>query len=169
MNEFSNKVDIKVSKVVVSTVAGDKDRDCQFRVTLYGADRKTVVDKVNGTYGDMTFTNGVADITLKSGETKVAKDLPAGELGVAWYKTEELNIPSEFTASPKDSQNGSVYTIVWTNTRKPTTPDSKKSSSTTTSRSATPKTGDPTSIATVAAIALTGVTAVAFGRRRRRK
>ena len=39
----------------------------------------TVSDtSLNGVYGDMTFTNGTADFSLKSGESKTAQELPAG-------------------------------------------------------------------------------------------
>ena len=39
----------------------------------------TLDDKtISGTFGDMTFKNGVAEFTLKDGESKTAKGLPAG-------------------------------------------------------------------------------------------
>ena len=37
----------------------------------------------NGTYGDMTFTDGAATFTLKDGESKTAKGLPIGTYNVA--------------------------------------------------------------------------------------
>ncbi len=62
--------DLTVSKTVTGT-AGDTSKEWHFRVELSD---KTV----NGTYGGMTFTNGIADFTLKHGESKTAEGLPAG-------------------------------------------------------------------------------------------
>ena len=62
------------SLTVTKTVAGDLgDRgvDWNFTVTL---DDTTI----NGTYGDMTFVDGVARFVLKHGDSKKAADLPAG-------------------------------------------------------------------------------------------
>ena len=58
---------------------GQKNREFHFTVTLSG----TLVtgikgEDITGEYGDMTFTNGVAEFTLKHGEQKLAEDLPAG-------------------------------------------------------------------------------------------
>ena len=47
---------------------GDKDHDCHFTVTLS--------NKLNGTYGDMKFEDGVAHFTLKDGGSKTATYLP---------------------------------------------------------------------------------------------
>ncbi|WP_158099075.1 Cna B-type domain-containing protein [Flavonifractor sp. An100] len=60
---------LTVTKTV--TGSGDKNKEFHFTVTL---NDKTV----NGTYGGMTFTNGVADFTLKHNESKTATGLPAG-------------------------------------------------------------------------------------------
>lgn len=62
--------DLSVSKTVTG-VQGDKDKAFSFVVTLSDTE-------INGTYGDMTFENGVAEFTLKDNETKTAVDLPAG-------------------------------------------------------------------------------------------
>ena len=59
-----------VSKTVKSDLAADKDQEFTFKVTLSDT-------TISGTYGDMTFTNGVATFTLKGGDTKTAKGLPA--------------------------------------------------------------------------------------------
>ncbi len=66
--------DLKVMKTVTGN-AGEKDREWHFTVTLT---QDSVTVPVNGTYGEMTFTNGIAEFTLKSGESKEAADLPAG-------------------------------------------------------------------------------------------
>lgn len=62
---------LSVSKTV--TGSGDTTKEFQFTVTL--AD-----NTITGPYGDMTFANGVAQFTLKDGETKTASGLP-GNLG----------------------------------------------------------------------------------------
>lgn len=72
---FENTLDKDVGSLTVTkTVAGDlgdQTADWHFTVTL---DDTTI----NGTYGDMTFVDGVAQIVLKHGESKTATDLPAG-------------------------------------------------------------------------------------------
>ncbi len=64
------KGNLTVTKTVSGT-EGDTAKDWNFTVTL---DDTTI----NGSYGDMTFTNGVATFTLKHGESKTATGLPAG-------------------------------------------------------------------------------------------
>ena len=72
---FKNKFNRpKGSLTVTKTVAGDlgnQNADWHFTVTLNDT-------TINGTYGDMKFANGVAQIVLKHGESKKAADLPAG-------------------------------------------------------------------------------------------
>ena len=60
---------LTVSKTVAGN-AGDTEKKFTFTVTL---DRS-----ISGTYGDMTFNNGTAVITLKHGESLTAVGLPAG-------------------------------------------------------------------------------------------
>ena len=67
---------LTVTKQVYS---GDKTREFRFTVTLSD---KTV----NGTYGDMTFIDGVAEFTLKDGESKTAARLLPG---IRYTVTEE--------------------------------------------------------------------------------
>lgn len=64
----------------VSGNRGDKTKEFHFTVTLSGtsSNGEFKSEEFSGTYGDMTFTNGVATLTLKHGETKTALDLPAG-------------------------------------------------------------------------------------------
>lgn len=64
----------------VSGNRGDKTKEFHFTVTLSGtsSNGEFKSEEFSGTYGDMTFTNGVATFTLKDGETKTALDLPAG-------------------------------------------------------------------------------------------
>ena len=59
---------------VAKTVAGnngDTSKAFNFTVTLGDTG-------INGTFGEMTFANGVATFVLKHGESKTAVDLPAG-------------------------------------------------------------------------------------------
>lgn len=62
--------DLCVEKEVTGS-DGQRNRDFTFTVTL---DDVTI----QGTYGDMTFENGVATFTLRHGQSATAKDLPAG-------------------------------------------------------------------------------------------
>ena len=61
--------DLKVSKTV--TGSGSTTKDFTFTVTLSD-------QNLNGTFGDMSFTNGVASFTLKHNESKTATGLNAG-------------------------------------------------------------------------------------------
>lgn len=61
---------LSVTKTVSGT-AGDQERSFDFKAVL--SDKS-----INGTFGDMTFTNGEAAFTLAHGETKTAVGLPAG-------------------------------------------------------------------------------------------
>lgn len=57
---------------VTKTVVNDNtNKAFTFTVTLNNTN-------INGTYGDMTFENGIATFTLKNGEKKVATNLPVG-------------------------------------------------------------------------------------------
>ena len=58
---------LELTCVVVSDLAEDADRVFQFKITL---DDTTV----NGTYGNMTFYDGVATVTLKGEESVSADD-----------------------------------------------------------------------------------------------
>ena len=62
---------LTVSKSVESPAGSDKSKKFSFKVTLYGA-------SVNGTYGDMTFINSVAEFELSDGQTATATGLAKG-------------------------------------------------------------------------------------------
>ena len=62
--------DLTVTKTVAGN-AGDTSKAFNFTVTLKDT-------SVNDMFGDMTFTDGKATFSLKHGESKTAKDLPAG-------------------------------------------------------------------------------------------
>ena len=61
---------LTVTKTVAGN-AGDKDRKWNFTVTLSDT-------SISGTYDGMSFKDGVATFTLKHGEQKTARGLPAG-------------------------------------------------------------------------------------------
>ena len=61
--------DLTVKKTVASDTKEDETKDFNFIVTLSDTG-------INGTYGDMEFTDGVAEFTLKHKESKTAEGLP---------------------------------------------------------------------------------------------
>ena len=63
--------DLEVTKTVISNLADDKDVEFSFTITLGNT-------TINGTFGNMEFTDGVATFNLKDGDTKVATGLPVG-------------------------------------------------------------------------------------------
>ncbi|MDD5844106.1 MAG: DUF5979 domain-containing protein [Olsenella sp.] len=65
----ANEGSLTVSKSVVGET--DSATEFTFTVTLDNTN-------INGKYGDMAFTNGVATVTLKNGESATAEHLPAG-------------------------------------------------------------------------------------------
>jgi hypothetical protein len=108
--------DLIVSKTFVGN-KGDKNRDWSFVVKL---------DKnISGTYGEMTFTDGVSVFTLKHGESKTATALP---VGMKYTVTEAEANQDEYTTSATGArgtivENESVASFV--NTKgddKPSTP-----------------------------------------------
>ncbi len=62
---------LAVANTVSSSVSADEDKAFLFTVTLDDTN-------INGAYGEMLFENGAAAFSLRGGETKTAKDLPAG-------------------------------------------------------------------------------------------
>ena len=101
---------LSVTKAV-SGSAGDTFKAFNFTVTLGDT-------SVNGAFGEMTFTDGVATFTLKHGERKTASALPAG---IAYTVTEaEANQDGYTTTS--DNASGSIVkddtvTAAFTNTK----------------------------------------------------
>ena len=92
-DEFGN---LTVSKVV-SGNAGETDKAFNFTVTL---SNKTI----SGTYGDMTFTDGVAVFTLKHGESKTASDLPTG----ISYKVVETEADQDGYGTISEGETGTI-------------------------------------------------------------
>ena len=110
--KFTNtrKGTITVSKTVEGNDR-NKDQNFEFKVTLSDT-------SINGTYGDMTFVNGVATFTLKDGESKTAENLP---IGITYTVEETLDshyvttITGEVTGT---IEAGGIYEVAFTNTRK---------------------------------------------------
>lgn len=122
---------LTVAKTVAGN-AGDKEKDFHFTVTLRD---KTV----NGMFGDLTFTNGVAEFTLKHGESKTAIGLPAG---VTYTVTETEANKDGYVTTAMDAVGVIVKDktaeVTFTNTKHisapdptdPNNPDDAKSSQT---------------------------------------
>ena len=83
-----------VSKKVVSAITADHNKTFTITVTLDD-------DKITGTYGDATFTAGVAALEgMKDGDVKVIEGLP---IGVGYTVTETLT-----------GEDGNIYTVGYT-------------------------------------------------------
>ena len=103
---------LTVSKTLVSDLAVDAAKDFEFTVTLGD-------NTITGTYGDMDFTDGVATVTLKGGETAVATGLPVGIDYSVVESEDTVNFTSQKTGDTgtiDDSDAGK--TAAFTNTRK---------------------------------------------------
>ena len=100
--------DLEVTKTVVSSTTADKSVKFSFTVTLSD-------NTVSGTFGDMTFDEGVATFELTDGQTAKAEGLPQG---VTYTVTEKAG--DGFTTE-KDGDTGTISdtaaTAEFTNTR----------------------------------------------------
>ncbi len=85
---------LRVTKQVTGTGA-EYDREFSFTVTLEDT-------TINGTYGEMTFVDGVATFTLRHGQSFTAVGLPAG---LSYTVTE--SVPEDYTAADA-SQAGEI-------------------------------------------------------------
>lgn len=98
---------LQVSKLVLSDNPADAQKDFSFTVEL--SDEAAGIDarEFSGTYGDMTFTNGVASFTLKSGESITAEKLPCG---YSYKVTENLSSEEQgyYRVTPGIVQEGSM-------------------------------------------------------------
>ena len=86
---------LKISKTLDSLNDADKDTAFSFEVRLGDT-------SISGTFGDLSFTAGVAEFTLKGGESKTAAGLPAG----VTYTVTETDQPG-FTAT-KTGESGAI-------------------------------------------------------------
>ena len=100
--------ELTVKKSVVSDAEADKGIDFDFTVTL----TDTTID---GTFGEMTFESGVAEFSLKHGESKTADGLP---VNIGYTVTEADN--DAYTTERTDANGivGEQSEVQFTNTRK---------------------------------------------------
>ena len=82
--------DISLTKTV-SGQGADDQKEFTFTVTILNAADDNTNTAFAGTFGDATFTTGVATLTLKHGDTKTVTNLPAGTR----YQIEESNYSAD--------------------------------------------------------------------------
>lgn len=105
---------------VTKNVEGEENSTTAFKFTVTLSDTS-----INGTYGVMDFTNGVATFVLHNGEAAVAEHLPAG---VTYTVAEEA---SDAFTTTWDDQAGRIVAektvaATCTNTLKPESPETKE-------------------------------------------
>ena len=109
---FTNTLNTYGNLTVFKTVSGNAastTKEFDFTVTLSD-------NSVSGTYGDMTFADGIAKLTLKHGESKTAKDLPNG----VSYKVVESNYTGYTVTKTGDTgtiEGGKTAVVNFVNTR----------------------------------------------------
>lgn len=100
---------LTISKTVLGN-GGETDRDFHFTLAL--SDRS-----INGVFGDISFSNGVANITLKHGESKTAAGLPVG----LNYEVAEAEANQDGYTTTSAEETGSIVEgttrAVFTNSR----------------------------------------------------
>lgn len=67
-----------IGKLTVSKTVSPVNEQGLFTFTVMLYNGLDVATEINGIYGDMTFTNGVATVILTGGDSKTATNLPAG-------------------------------------------------------------------------------------------
>lgn len=111
---FTNTRNTYGELTVTKTVDGNAPvAGAEFSFTVTLSDTSII-----GTYGEMTFTNGVATFILKNGESKTATDLPNGityEVTEADYTADGYVTTSEGAAGT--ITGGKTVTAAFTNTR----------------------------------------------------
>ena len=168
--EFVNKKEatgnLTVSKRVAGN-AGDTSKDFTFTVKLGD-------ETINGSYGGMTFENGVATFTLKHNEKKTATGLPAG----ISYKVTESEADKEGYTTTATGADGEIVkdetvAAAFTNTKDttPVTPDNPKvPDKPATPADSAPQTGDESNVGFYLAlliISFTAFTGIGIFRRKR--
>lgn len=94
--------DIKITNTVTGE-GGDKNKEFHYTITLESTDDFDAED-VNGWYGDLFFEKGVAQFTLKDGESVTAEGLPAG----VTYTVVELEFNDDGYASTVAKDKGTI-------------------------------------------------------------
>ncbi|MBO5056304.1 MAG: Cna B-type domain-containing protein, partial [Lachnospiraceae bacterium] len=113
---FTNTKDTYGKLTVSKTVAGneaDLEKEFSFTVTLDNS-------LINGLYGEMTFSDGVATFTLKHDESKTAENLPTG----VSYTVTETDYTADGYVTTKSDDTGTItagcdLTAAFTNTYVP--------------------------------------------------
>lgn len=103
----ANEGNLTVSKSVVGET--NSATAFTFTVTLGNT-------SINGQYGDMTFTNGVANVTLKDGKSATAEHLPAGTTYTV-TETENADYSPDKTVDKGAIVKDATATAAFTNTR----------------------------------------------------
>ena len=111
---FTNTRNTYGNLTVTKTVdgnAGSTTKEFSFTVTLKDT-------SISGTYGDMTFVNGVATFTLTDGGSKTATGLPNG----VGYTVVEADYTNDGYVTTKSGDTGTIVgdktaTAAFTNTR----------------------------------------------------
>lgn len=103
----ANEGSLTVSKSVVGET--DSATEFTFTVTLDNTN-------INGKYGDMTFTNGVATVQLKAGESATAEHLPAGTTYQV-AETPNSDYSSATAGGSGEITKDATATATFTNTR----------------------------------------------------
>ena len=100
---------LAVTKSVVSAISSDHTRRFRFRVTL--GDRT-----VNGTFGGMTFVNGVTEFLLADGESRIAQGLPRG-IRYTVEETADGEFTTTSTGTTGEIRENTASVAAFTNTR----------------------------------------------------
>ena len=119
---FTNTRNTYGNLTVTKTVdgnAGSTTKEFSFTVTLKDT-------SISGTYGDMTFVNGVATFTLTDGSSKTATGLPNG----VGYTVVEADYSADGYVTTKSGDTGTIVD------------DKTATAAFTNTRSSVPKTGD---------------------------
>ena len=89
------------SLTVSKTVAEGGNPNVEFTFNVVLSD-----NTINGRYGDMDFVNGVAEITLKHGESKTASELPNG----VTYFIGEIRVITGYSLVDSSGTSGKILT-----------------------------------------------------------
>ena len=99
----------------VNSIQDDESKNDEFTFTV------TLSETITGQYGDMTFSDGTAHVTLKAGETFTAENLP---VGATYTVTEDLSTRPEYEQVSIEPQTGTILegdtgvTVTATNKKK---------------------------------------------------
>ena len=96
--------DLELSKKLISERTADADQEFTFTVKLTGA-------PITGTYGDMEFTNGEAEVKLKGGESATAAHAVIQLMMKTKKNTVRKNVTAAWSTAPKPSRTTSERTL----------------------------------------------------------